>query len=165
MNVLPISLRDRQLLQVMRGHCTVLHRPRSPRLAQLARGDVLWIREPFCLERAADRFAPTAALAQGRPLAFTTDVMPGRDPWGNARAAGTLPRTAHRQHLVVAAVGLVPLAGIRAEELTAQGFASHDALLATATGHRRAFSERIAADHPFQAIRFYHHPTPFSEEE
>lgn len=171
-NILPINLAQPQLGRIMGGTCTVLHRPQGRRFAELQAGDRLWVREPFCLSMAAANLAPTTAVAIGQPVAFATDVVPEREPWGKARPGYTLPRAAHRQHLLVTDVRLVPVDQIPPAELTAQGYASARDLLSSIELALAGFTKfydparRPSADNPvLQAIRFTRvaHPVPPKE--
>ena len=171
-NILPINLARQQIGLIIEGACTVLHRPQGRRFAELQAGDRLWVREPFCLPGHADRFAPSMAASLDLPFAFPDQVAPGVDPWGGIRPARTLPRAAHRQHLLVTDVRLVPVDQIPPAELTAQGYASARDLLSSIALALAGFASfyaaarRPSADNPvLQAIRFTRvaHPVPPKE--
>jgi len=159
--VLPINLALEQAKRVTRDQFVVLHRAQSKRFALLKAGDRLWVREPFMLGAGDRASAPRQALTFGRPLAFATDQEPGRDGWGNARPSYTLPRAAHRQHLVVTEVSLVPLDAIPLDELKAQGFSSRADLVRSIEAALASFATLYAgnrrpdpANPVLQAIRF-----------
>ena len=169
---LPINLAAGQITRIVDGRCTVLHRPQGKRFAELRAGDRLWVREPFCLPREADRFAPSTAALLGLSFGFPGEVKPGVEPWGKVRPARTLPRAAHRQHLLVADVRLVPVDRIPPEDLAAQGYASVRDLLSSIELALAGFAKfydpacRPRPENPvLQAIRFTRIGQPVSPKE
>lgn len=132
----PLILRQPTLGAVMAGRCTVLRRQARGALAAIQPGDLLWIREPFRLDRKWDRFSPTAADMLGArcyhaerlpdPAAFLdNDQPPGVDaPLGAERPARNLLRVWHRHHCLVTAIRTERLRDVTNAEIEAAGFAT-----------------------------------------
>lgn len=123
MSIRAITIREPQIHLVNAGLLTRLFRPAGGMLDALQPSDLLWVREPFMLERQFDNVAPTqAAQRGGRPL-FIAGPLVGSPQPGRTRFARELPRAWHRQHLRVTAVGNCFVQSITRKEIAAQGYA------------------------------------------
>lgn len=100
MKLLPITLRETQLRMIADGDQTMLRRPVGM-LSRAAKGDRLWIREPFAFEPRFDHLSPTAAASMGARTIFLTEAAARAHNIGCTRFARNLPRACHRWHLRV----------------------------------------------------------------
>lgn len=131
MTPLPVSIRQPEIGGLVGGIVSLLIRP-AVILAECRPGDLLWVREPFCLPRAFDCDRPTLAVARGAVPIFAADLSPSATAvdgpgLGRRRHARELPRVCHRQHLVVRAIDRVPLQALSDSDLQAAGWAVREA--------------------------------------
>ena len=132
---LPITLAEPQIGQLVAGALTRLRRT-GPLADRIRAGSRLWVREPFHLPAHWGATAPSTAVGRHARPSFTTDLPPAasRDTatcallgLGKRHFARSLPRAAHRQHLLVTARWREPLQKITEDEARAEGFASRAA--------------------------------------
>lgn len=100
-------------------------------LAKIRVGDRFWVREPFHLPVAFNKFAPSRAAHLGAEPYFAADYPDGPPEDAGARQyARSLPKIWHRQHLVVTGLSYDPLQAITDAEILAEGFESRTAYAA-----------------------------------
>lgn len=124
MTVQPISIMEPLIVPVSRGALSVLWRA-GALMQGLAKGDLLWVREPYYLSKDFNRFSPSIARDKGAKVWFAAELTDGPDPkdWlGMRRMARTLPRAWHRQHLRVTGLEHRELHSITDPEAKAQGY-------------------------------------------
>ncbi|HMQ20293.1 MAG TPA: hypothetical protein PKC77_14155 [Sphingopyxis sp.] len=147
MKAQPVSIREPEIGALVAGAMSVLIRPVG-RLAALAPGDLLWVREPFHLGKLVDHLKPTAALARGVRPFFAADRLGDVYSLGRRRNARELPKAWHRQHLRIDAIDRRPLRDV----------AACDAVLrAAGWRNRAAFVRRWDEDAAFNGARLGAH--------
>lgn len=125
-----ISIVEPAIALLCAGRLPHLRRPQAA-LAKILVGDRLWVREPFHLPAAFDRFSPTRAAEEGAEPIFAADWPDGLPAsTGKRHYARSLPKVWHRQHLVVTALSFEPLQAITDAEILAEGFESRTAYAA-----------------------------------
>ncbi|MBD59045.1 MAG: hypothetical protein CL808_02840 [Citromicrobium sp.] len=134
-------------------------------LMNLAQGDLLWVREPYFLERGFDDHKPTSAHAMGALPTFLDEVdYASRPPrLGRPRRARELLRDWHRRYLVVTEVRREPLQAITDEEIAAEGHADREAFAALWNANISATAslrELWAGNPPVLRVAFELVPTP-----
>lgn len=125
MMVQPVSIRQPEIGALVAGRMTLLLRPVG-RLATLVPGDLLWVREPFCLPKRFDNRAPSLALALNIGPVFLADLRgpPCKFGLGRPRFAREMCKAWHRQHLRIDAITRSALRDVSADDLAAVGWAS-----------------------------------------
>lgn len=129
----PISLREPQLPRLLAGTLTALRRPWTGLTRSLAPGQLLWVREPFVLDRKWDGLSPTSAAGLGAQPQFvwsTDRPDPAILAAGRPRMARELLRAWHRQHLVLVSIERQRLQAISEQEIRAEGFVSRAGFIA-----------------------------------
>lgn len=172
MKLLPITLRETQLRMIVDGDQVMLRRPVGM-LSRAAKGDRLWIREPFAFEPRFDHLSPTAAASLGARPIFLTDADARARNIGATRFARNLPRACHRWHLQVLDAFEQQLQDIDEDDARAEGCSDRRAFAAHwnrvhASDGRSITGARIRwADNPrVIAIRFtlVRHPADAPEQ-
>lgn len=127
MSTYALTIIEPQLSRIIAGDLTTLWRV-GIQMQAYSPGDLLWIREPFYLPKSKAHLAPSSAAAQGVTPIYAADLTPqspAPEGWlGPLMKARTMPRTWHRQHLLIETVDHTRrLHSITPEEMAAQGFA------------------------------------------
>lgn len=122
---------------------------RSP-FVGLAPGDLLWIREPFCLARKFDHLSPSAAIPLGARAFFPAQPLPAdqRDQLGKQWPARAMPRAFHRHHLRVTDLREEPLKTITSAEIAAEGFTDRRAFACTWNANARTWGSPLYESDP-----------------
>jgi hypothetical protein len=125
MTTLAITIIEPAIGPVTRGTLSVLWRVGAT-MSGIKVGDKLWVREPFHLPRGANHLSPTVAHQRSMKPTFVADLsIDGPDPasWlGSRRAARTMLRVWHRQHLIVTGIEWRRVHSITEPEARAQGY-------------------------------------------
>lgn len=126
-NARPLAFRNPELAALETG-LRVFRRLADGALADCKPGDLLWIREPYFLDRRYDGHRPTTALNLNARPTFLADVGFHHcdKALGRVHPARELCRPWHRRHLVVRRVTREQLRDITAADLAAAGYRDHE---------------------------------------
>lgn len=145
MIVQPVSIRDPEIHALVAGTMSVLIRPIG-RLAVLKARDLLWVREPFHLDKFVDNLAPTAAAARGETPIYVADEQVGIGKvraLGRRRNAREMPKVWHRQHLRVTSIEQLQLHDVAAADLQGAGWNSLESYQRRWDEDARFFGARV----------------------
>lgn len=123
-----IAIGIHEISRVMAREQRFFLRPHSSFFSRVQEGDILWIAEPFHLEKRYDGYAPTVARDLGAVPAFAADnTFNQRDlatTHGQRHAARSLCREWHRAHIVITSRSEILIQDLTDEDVAELGFST-----------------------------------------
>ena len=129
-----IAIGIHEIGRVMAGEQSIFLRPLRSSFERVQEGELLWIAEPFYLERAFDGLAPSAARDRGAKPAYAADNVFDAGALarthGQRQPARSLCREWHRAHMVITSRSDLRLQDLQDEDIAQLGFSTRGAFAA-----------------------------------